>query len=106
MKQAKLQAEQGFNTKSQFLSTMSHEIRTPLNSVIGMAHLLLRNNPRKDQKEELEAMLFSANNLLMIVNDILDFNKIEAGKINFENIETDLNSITKNVISGFKTHSR
>ena len=102
LKQAKLQAEQGFNAKSQFLSTMSHEIRTPLNSVIGMAYLLLRNNPRKDQKEELEAMLFSANNLLMIVNDILDFNKIEAGKINFENIETDLNSITKNVIGGFK----
>jgi signal transduction histidine kinase/CheY-like chemotaxis protein len=103
LKQAKLQAEQGFKAKSQFLSTMSHEIRTPLNSVIGMAHLLLKNNPRKDQKEELEAMLFSANNLLMIVNDILDFNKIEADKINFENIETDLHSITKNVIGGFKT---
>lgn len=103
LKQAKIQAEQGFQAKSQFLSTMSHEIRTPLNSVIGMAHLLLKSNPRKDQKEELEAMLFSANNLLMIVNDILDFNKIEAGKLNFENIETDLNSIAKNVIGGFKT---
>jgi signal transduction histidine kinase/CheY-like chemotaxis protein len=103
LKQAKLQAEQGLNAKTQFLSTMSHEIRTPLNSVIGMTHLLLRNNPRKDQKEELEAMLFSANNLLMIVNDILDFNKIEAGKITFENIETDLHTISKNIIGGFKT---
>ena len=102
LKKAKQLAEQGLQVKSQFLSTMSHEIRTPLNSVIGMTHLLLRGNPREEQKEQLNILLFSAGNLLSIVNDILDFNKIEAGKIQFEKIETDIASIARNIISGLQ----
>jgi len=97
------QAEQGLKAKSEFLSTMSHEIRTPLNSVIGMSHLLLKNDPRPDQVEQLDVMLFSANNLLSIVNDILDYNKIEAGKIDFERTEMDLESIARNIVSGLKS---
>jgi signal transduction histidine kinase/CheY-like chemotaxis protein len=97
------QAEQGLRAKSEFLSTMSHEIRTPLNSVIGMSHLLLKNDPRADQVEQLDVMLFSANNLLSIVNDILDYNKIEAGKITFEHTEMDVASIARNIVSGLKS---
>jgi signal transduction histidine kinase len=103
LKQAKEQAEQGLKAKNEFLSTMSHEIRTPLNSILGMTHLILRDNPRSEQKEQLNVLLFSANNLLAIVNDILDYNKIEAGKVNFESIETDLTNVVKNIISGLRT---
>ena len=77
-------AEKSSKVKSEFLSTMSHEIRTPLNAVIGMSNLMLMSNPRADQKENLDVLKFAANNLLSIVNDVLDFNKIEAGKVEFE----------------------
>jgi signal transduction histidine kinase/ActR/RegA family two-component response regulator len=99
-RQATWQAQQGLRTKSEFLSTMSHEIRTPLNAVIGMTHLMLRNNPRTDQKEDLGVLLFSANNLLSIVNNILDYNKIEEGKIGFEHIPMDLAAIARNIVAG------
>lgn len=103
LKKTRIEAEQGLRAKSEFLSTMSHEIRTPLNAVIGMSHLLLKNTPRKDQKEQLDVMLFSANNLLSIVNDILDLNKIEAGKVTFERIEMDIASIARNIVLGMQS---
>lgn len=100
LQMARKQAEQGLLAKSEFLSTMSHEIRTPLNSVIGMSNLLLRNRPREDQREQLDVLQFSAQNLLSIVNDILDYNKIEAGKIQLENIDMDIVAILKNIVTG------
>ncbi len=102
-KTAAIQAQQGLKAKSEFLSTMSHEIRTPLNAVIGMTHLLLRNSPRNDQKKDLDVLLFSANNLLGIVNNILDYNRIEEGKISFEQIPMDVTEIVRNVVSGLQT---
>jgi signal transduction histidine kinase/ActR/RegA family two-component response regulator len=102
LQKARHDAEQGLKAKSEFLSTMSHEIRTPLNSVIGMSNLMLLNSPRTDQREQLNVLQFSANNLLSIVNDILDYNKIEAGKIHFENIDTNLRAILDNIVAGSK----
>lgn len=103
--QARQQALIGLRVKSEFLSTMSHEIRTPLNAVIGMTHLLLKSNPRDDQQEQLGVLLFSAKNLLSIVNDILDYNKIEEGKINFESIPVDMGHICRNVSMGLQTQA-
>jgi signal transduction histidine kinase/CheY-like chemotaxis protein len=93
-------AEKSSQVQSEFLSTMSHEIRTPLNAVIGMSNLLLMNNPRADQSENLEILKFSANNLLAIVNDVLDFNKIESGKVIFEKIRFNLVDLMQNICGG------
>jgi signal transduction histidine kinase len=95
-------AEKSSHAKSEFLSTMSHEIRTPLNAVIGMSNLLLMNNPRHDQKENLEILKFSAANLLAIVNDVLDFNKIEAGKVVFENVGFNMVELLQTICGGQK----
>jgi signal transduction histidine kinase/CheY-like chemotaxis protein len=100
---AAIQAQQGLKAKSEFLSTMSHEIRTPLNSVIGMSYLLKRSNPRDDQKQNLNVLLFAANNLLSIVNNILDYNKIEAGKIGLEQINMDLPAMGRHIIAGMQS---
>lgn len=94
-------AEKSSHAKSEFLSTMSHEIRTPLNAVIGMTNLLLMNSPRPDQKENLDILKFSAANLLSIVNDVLDFDKIESGKISFEHIRINLIDLLNNICGSF-----
>jgi signal transduction histidine kinase/ActR/RegA family two-component response regulator len=90
-------SEKSSQVQSEFLSTMSHEIRTPLNAVIGMSNLLLMESPRADQKENLDILRFSAANLLTLVNDVLDFNKIESGKITFENIKFNLDELMQNI---------
>jgi signal transduction histidine kinase len=102
LKKAKEEAELGLKVKGEFLSTMSHEIRTPLNSVIGMTHFMIKESPRPDQKDHLEALLFSANNLLAIVNDVLDFSAIEEGKIVFNNGPLQIASVAKNILAGYK----
>ncbi|HJP62173.1 MAG TPA: ATP-binding protein [Mucilaginibacter sp.] len=95
-------AEKSAQAKSEFLSIMSHEIRTPLNAVIGMGNLLMMGNPRPDQKDNLDILKFSANNLLALVNDVLDFNKIEAGKVVFENIKFKIPDLMMNVCGGLR----
>jgi signal transduction histidine kinase len=68
-------------SKSNFLSTMSHELRTPLNSVVGISELLLEDKPEERQKENLTILQFSALDLLSLINNILDFNKIDSDKL-------------------------
>ncbi len=76
---------------------MSHEIRTPLNEVIGITNLLWQSDPREDQMDYINTLRFSANHLLTLVNDILDYNKMEAGKIVFEKTEFDLTSMLEDM---------
>lgn len=77
-------AERTAQLKQQFMANMSHEIRTPMNAIVGMTRLLLQKEPREDQLRYLNAIRQSADNLLVIINDILDLSKIEAGKIVIE----------------------
>ncbi|TAE50641.1 MAG: response regulator [Bacteroidetes bacterium] len=95
--EAREKAEDAARSRSHFLSVMSHEIRTPMNAVIGLTHLLLQENPREDQTDSLSTLKFSAENLLVIINDILDYSKIEAGKIEFEQIEINPAGITDQI---------
>ncbi|MEM9324378.1 MAG: ATP-binding protein [Bacteroidota bacterium] len=101
LKKAKERAEIASEAKTDFLATISHEIRTPLNAIVGMAHLVLRNNPRADQIKNLESLTFSAENLTSLINDILDFNKIESGSLTLEYLPVDLASHATKIIKGY-----
>jgi len=79
MKKAKTEAEAAAKAKTDFLANMSHEIRTPLNGLIGIADILIANDPRPDQRELLVTAHASGESLLQIVNDLLDLSRIEAG---------------------------
>ena len=96
---AKLKAEKSELAKSQFLSTMSHEIRTPMNGIIGVTDLLRETNLNKDQEEYIEILKNSSQTLLCLIDDILDFSKLQAGKIILEKIPVNLKAIGKEVIN-------
>jgi PAS domain S-box-containing protein len=100
-KQALQKAEEASHAKSLFLSTMSHEIRTPLNGVIGFINLLLMDQPNPKQLENLNALKYSADNLLFMLNDILDYSKIDAGKMDLEVHPFKLIEILQNTSKSF-----
>jgi PAS domain S-box-containing protein len=86
LKEAKFLAEKSAQAKESFLANMSHEIRTPMNAIMGMSQQLYKTTLTSRQSTFLDAILHSAEHLLVIINDILDISKIEAGKLNLEAI--------------------
>ncbi|MDO7845289.1 ATP-binding protein [Hymenobacter sp. M29] len=95
-------AEASRRAKAQFLANMSHEIRTPMNAVIGLTNLLQATHPNTEQAEYLTAIESSSQNLLVIINDILDSSKMEAGKLSLEQVPFRLPEAVRRLGAMFK----
>ncbi|WP_240642334.1 ATP-binding protein [Nonlabens xiamenensis] len=98
-------AQDAAKIKADFLSTITHELRTPMYAVTGLTHLLLETNPRKDQREHLETLQSSGEYLLSLIDNILDFNKLEANKVELESIPFDLKKRIQDITVSLKGQS-
>lgn len=103
LRKAKEEAEDASRIKEQFLSTMSHEIRTPLNAIIGTTNLLEMEHPELENSSRLKMLKFGSNNLLTLINDILDFNKIESGNLDIVEEDVNLQELVKNIIETWQS---
>ncbi len=96
---AQLMAEEAVQTKARFLATMSHEIRTPMNGVIGMTRLLMNTPMSKKQTEFVESIYLSGEHLLTVINDVLDFSKMEAGKLDIKHEPLEIRACIEDVLN-------
>ena len=103
---AKEKAESAARSQSDFLSMISHEIRTPLNAVIGLTNYLIGDKPKKQHKDDLKTLKFSAEHLHVLINDVLDYSKLDAGKIEFEEVDVNVVEMIKNIVKGFDTRAK
>ena len=105
MRVAKEAADEANRAKSAFLAVVSHEIRTPMTGVMGMVRLLLDTQLTKDQKDFVNTIQDSGEALLSLLNDILDFEKIESGKMDFEKVDFDLTRLIKGIHTLMSGHA-
>jgi len=99
LEEAKRLADEANEFKSGFMARMSHEIRTPLNAITGMAYLLKKTSLTLTQKMYADRITQASSNMLNIINDILDYSKIEAGKVELESVPFSLDQIIQNVVN-------
>jgi signal transduction histidine kinase len=97
----KNRTEEAMKARSQFLSQMGHELRTPLNGIIGASNLLTKNNTLPEQTEYLNILKYCSNHMLELINNILDYNKIEAGKLDIHLTEMNLKQLIQNSVLPF-----
>ncbi|GAA4330941.1 hypothetical protein GCM10023149_36490 [Mucilaginibacter gynuensis] len=103
---AKEEALQLNRAKDMFISVLSHEMRTPLNAVIGMSHLLVEDAATESQRENLNILKFSAENLMTLINDVLDFTKIETGNVELEKANMNMRELIQSVTSSIRYRTR
>ncbi|MFN3998390.1 ATP-binding protein [Algoriphagus sp.] len=104
--EARLAAEKANQIKSDFLSMISHELRTPLNAISGSVYSLFHEDPTDNQKSALNTINFAVENLIIMINDLLDFQKIEAGKLTIEHIPFNLKNTVDQVLKGLSFHAK
>ena len=104
--QSSQKLEHATASKSMFLANMSHEIRTPMNGIIGMLDIVLRSKLSDTHRRQLSQAAYSGQILMSVINDILDFTKIEAGKLDVENVNFSLDSLFDNLLANISNRAR